>query len=222
MPQKAYNEVEKEAFLETGSFIYSNPFTRWITNEGHKACARLRRFDLSGGIVIDLGCGEGDHFPYITYANVIGIDILPEMLARARRKFPDRAQLVQGDIFKLPFKDNSIRSITSFGNLEHLTQLSYSLEEIHRILAYDGEFVFGIPTEGIIYRLGRELTTKRHVEKVTGVDYGRLVDKEHINKCNYIIKTLKMFFKIDKLRGVPLYSPNITLNFVIVGRCVKK
>jgi phosphatidylethanolamine/phosphatidyl-N-methylethanolamine N-methyltransferase len=221
MKQKIYSKIEKEAFLETGNFIYANPATRWATNQGHKACSHLRKFDSHRSTVVDLGCGEGDHFPYIKNANIIGIDSLPEMLANAEKKYPGRAQLRQESIFNLSFEDNSQKSMFSFSVLEHLTPLEDALKEIHRVLADDGEFIFGIPSEGFLYRIGR-LSVQRHVEKATGVDYDSLLSKEHVNRCSDILAALKKYFCIEKLVGVPFIIPRINFNIFLVGRCIKE
>lgn len=212
---------EKEALLETDRYIYSNPITRWMTNSGHQACARLRQFDSPGIFVVDLGCGTGTHFRYITSADIVGVDAMSEMLAKARENIHGKGSLVQGDIFSLPFKDNSVTSIASFGTLEHLFPLSEALKEIYRVLKMGGEFIFGIPCEGFLYRLGRRFTTKRHVEKTTGVNYDELLKKEHVNQCKSILKQLNGIFTIQKLVGVPFYIPSVNLNFVLVGRCIK-
>lgn len=215
-------DIENKAFMETGRYIYRNPIIRWLTNSGHSTCARLRKFDFARSLVVDLGCGGGAHFPYIRSAEIVGLDIQSEMLAIAYKETSDRSSLAQGDIFHLPFKDSSIASIVSFGVLEHLSPLAKALREVHRVLRTGGEFIFGIPCEGVLYRLGRELTTKRHVEKTTGVNYDELLAKEHVNRCRDILKELRKVFTVQNLAGVPFYIPSINLNFVLCGRCIKK
>ena len=217
-------DKNKTALLETSNYIYTNPITRWITLKGHQACARLRRYDMPGVTVVDLGCGEGDHFPFVKQADILGVDILPEMLERAERKYSGRAQLMQADIFSISefLPPGLAKSIVSVGTLEHLAPLEKALGEIEKILADDGEFIWGIPTEGLLYRIGRELTTKRHVQKETGVDYDALLAQEHVNRCRDIVRALKRYFHIDTMRGVPFGIPSVDLNFMLVGRCVKK
>ena len=210
---------ERTAFVETGRYIYANPLTRWMTFKGHKACASLRKFD--NGLVVDLGCGTGDHFPFIKNSKIIGIDMAEEFLEKTKQKYPE-VELRKENIFNLSFNTASLKSIISFGVLEHLTPLDKALKEIKRVMADDGEFIFGIPTEGLLYRAGRNLTTKRHVEKVTGIDYNTLLRKEHINRCKDILVELKNFFILERLKGVPFRFPISSLNIFIVGRCLKK
>ncbi len=224
MVAKPKSENEQAAFLETSSYIYCNPITRWITLKAHEACAKMRIYDMPGETIVDLGCGEGDHFPFIKHAEILGIDILPEMLERAEKKYPKRAQLMQADVLSISkfIPESSVKSIVSIGSLEHLSPLDKALKEISIILADEGEFIWGIPTEGLLYRVGRELTTKRHVSRLTGVDYDALLAKEHVNKCRDIVKKLGRYFRIDRVRGVPFGIPLVDLNFMLVGRCIKK
>lgn len=210
---------EKEAFIETGNYIYLNPVTRWITLKAHKACAKLRKFD--NGLVVDLGCGRGDHFPFVNNSKVIGIDIVEELLEEGKRLYP-KMEFRREDIFNLSFANESLMSIVSIGVLEHLYPLKNALREINKVMADDGELLFGIPTEGFVYRLGRKLTTKPHVEKTVGVDYDKLLKTEHVNKCKHVIDELKKNFIIDKLVGVPFNTPFISLNIFLVGRCIKR
>lgn len=217
------NPQELQSFLETGDYIYRNHLTSWFTYLGHYFCAYLRRYDTSNETIVDLGCGDGSHFPFIKRAKIIGIDLLPEMLSKAENKFPGRAELRQEDILSLStFPDHSVNSIISFGTLEHINPLNQALKQISRILSSRGEFIFGIPTEGIIYRIGRYFTTKRYIEKKYGIDYIKLLKIEHVNESNFILNELQKYFIIDKLIGVPFMFPNIHINIFTVGRCFNK
>jgi len=217
----AYSKKEDLAFIETGNYIYSNPLTRWITLEAHRKCARLREYDSVENTVVDLGCGMGDHFPYIKKAKIIGIDINNYFLNKAKINFPN-ADLRKENILRTSFRKNSVKSIICFSTLEHILPLQDALKEINRILSPGGEFIFAIPTEGMLYHFGRNLTTKRHVEKITGIDYDKLLAQEHVNKCRTIIKNIKHYFILDNITGVPFKIPLVELNIFLVGKCRKK
>jgi len=214
-----WTKEERRAMQVTQYYTYTNFFIRNFTLWGHRACKKLRKCGKEQ--VIDLGCGTGEHFPYIHSKKIIGVDVNEDRIWIARKRFP-YVDIRKEDIFNLSFKDNSVDSIVSVGTLEHLDPLEDALKEINRIMTFDGEFIFCIPTEGLIYRLGRNITIKRYVEKTIKVDYLKLLEKEHINMCKDILDKLKKFFIIGKLVGVPFRLPIINLNIFIVGRCLKK
>jgi ubiquinone/menaquinone biosynthesis C-methylase UbiE len=59
--------------------------------EAEKAMALIKTYKLSkGNELLDLACGTGGHIPYwLKHYRVTGLDISPEMLALAQKKFPD-------------------------------------------------------------------------------------------------------------------------------------
>lgn len=215
---KTHTSREKAAFEETGRYIHDNFWLSAITNLGYKQCARLITAKEK---VVEIGCGMGDFIPYCPCAQYIGLDLSEEFISIAQQTFPQH-QFAVGDAYNLPFDNCSVKSILSFAILEHLSELDTALGQMQRVLADDGEFIFGIPTEGLLYKIGRNITTRRHVEKVTGVNYDELLKKEHVNKCSDVLHRLRQHFIIDKLVGIPFRLPIINLNLFIVGRCIKK
>ena len=205
------------AFEETNRYIHKNPVLSFITNRGYRACNGLIQNKES---VLDVGCGTGDFIPYLNCKHYTGLDIHENFITIARERFP-HYEFVLGDVYSLPFNDSTIPSIVSFGLLEHLKDIDKGINEIRRVLAADGEFIFGIPTEGFIYRMGRNFTTKPHVEQATGTDYDNLLKIEHVNSCKDVLQGLKINFIINKISGVPFKLPFVSCNVFIVGRCVK-
>ena len=215
---KIRTQKEDTAFEETGRYIHSNFWLSAITNLAYKKCARLITVKEK---VVEIGCGTGDFIPYCPCAQYMGLDISEDFISIAQNNFPQH-QFVVADAYNLPFDNSSIKSILSFAMLEHLNNLDAALGEVNRVLTDDGEFVFGIPTEGLLYRIVRNLTTKRHVQKVTGVDYNELLKKEHVNKCKDVLSALKEHFIIENSTGIPFRLPIVNLNVLIVGRCIKR
>ncbi|MBK9435976.1 MAG: class I SAM-dependent methyltransferase [Micrococcales bacterium] len=69
-----------------------------------RAAAQLLVAELEGpGVVIDLGCGAGDLCEPVRAASFdyLGVDLSPDMVALAQRRFPDAA-FRQGSAFDLP------------------------------------------------------------------------------------------------------------------------
>jgi demethylmenaquinone methyltransferase/2-methoxy-6-polyprenyl-1,4-benzoquinol methylase len=91
--------------------------------------------------ILDLACGTGDltralavRFPD---AEVTGLDLTPEMLARASGN--DRIVWKQGDMCDTGLPDGSIDLVTGGYALRNAPDLDTALDEIHRVLRPGGE-----------------------------------------------------------------------------------
>jgi len=96
--------------------------------------------------VLDLGCGDG-HFASLLSLPppVVGVDISPRALKRARRRrFYQELHCCGADA--LPFPDAGIRTVLSNCVLEHIQPIARTLDEVARVLAPGGLFVFSVPS----------------------------------------------------------------------------
>jgi SAM-dependent methyltransferase len=81
---------------------------------------------LSGGVVVDLGCGTGRALPALRAvagpdAIVVGIDVTREMLDAARARDRDGSgALVLGDALALPLRRGSVDAIFAAGLVAHV------------------------------------------------------------------------------------------------------
>jgi demethylmenaquinone methyltransferase/2-methoxy-6-polyprenyl-1,4-benzoquinol methylase len=95
----------------------------------------------SGSAVLDLACGTGDlsFAAAARGADVVGIDITPEMLVLARaRDDGARVRLAAGDMTALPLPDARFDVITTGYGLRNVPDLAAALAEIHRVLRPGG------------------------------------------------------------------------------------
>src|SRR5207248_11413958 len=85
---------------------------------------RLGRFlTLSGEErALDVGTGAGAFAlalaPHVR--EVVGVDIVPELLAEARKRAPANVELVEGDAVALPFERASFVVVTTARTLHHV------------------------------------------------------------------------------------------------------
>ena len=93
-----------------------------------------------GARALDLACGTGDIARLLAGAGarVIGLDITHSMLTRARRKMPDAAAFVTGDMAALPFPDAAFSVVTTGYGLRNVPDLRQALREAHRVLTPGG------------------------------------------------------------------------------------
>jgi phosphatidylethanolamine/phosphatidyl-N-methylethanolamine N-methyltransferase len=72
-----------------------------------------------GAQVLEVGAGTGTSFPaYPTHCNVTGVDLAPDMLARARQKIEDNGwghlKVIEMNALDLKFPDNSFDFVMAF------------------------------------------------------------------------------------------------------------
>jgi SAM-dependent methyltransferase len=98
------------------------------------------------GTVLDLGCGPGhltDHLRSLG-VDAIGIDMVPEFVAHARKTHPDGDYRL-GSMTDLGVPSGSVAGILAYFSLIHLPppELDAVLAEFRRVLAPDGTLVVG-------------------------------------------------------------------------------
>ena len=123
--------------------------------------------------ILDLGSGTGllREFLHVK-KGFIGIDISYEMLKQAS------GARVQGDIEKLPFKDNSLSTVLSFTALQNLESADKMLAEVHRVLKKNGIFVLTVLNK-VSLPLGSIEKQFKIVEmKVCGEDLGLVLSPD--------------------------------------------
>jgi SAM-dependent methyltransferase len=92
-----------------------------------------------GGRIADIGCGPGHVAHYLAErgANVVGVDLSPEMIAEARAAYPEIAFHV-GDMFALPPEVGALAGIVAFYAIVHTPTDRLPFREFHRVLAPGG------------------------------------------------------------------------------------
>jgi len=113
-------------------------------------CEALRRVLSRNSRWLDLGCGHQVFAEWMTREQrevvdtaclVVGID----EDWRGLREHPAMANKVFGNVMRLPFRSASYDVVTANMVVEHLPDPAVVLEEVRRVLAPDGVFVFHTP-----------------------------------------------------------------------------
>ncbi len=114
-------------------------------NKGLKLVG-VRMFRPSRGMsILDVGCGTGSHLElYQRYkCDLYGIDLSPSMLAIARERLGDTAQLDLGDASDMPYEDGRFDLVISMLSLHEMSPGTRSgvLSEIKRVLKPNGRIL---------------------------------------------------------------------------------
>ncbi len=186
----------------------------WLQNLGHKKIYQWLK-KSSNGIFLDLGIGQGSQFidPEFSPEGLLRSDLSLHNLLIYKKHHPE-FKLLALNAETLPIKSNSIDHVLSIYMLEHIPDLEGSLREIHRVLHDNGNFFIALPTEGgFLYKLGRELTTKRYVERNFDIDYDEVIKAHHLHNYPEIEALVKARFEIKKIQYLPFtFLPTYHLN----------
>jgi ubiquinone/menaquinone biosynthesis C-methylase UbiE len=106
------------------------------------ACKRVK-----GRRVLDIASGEG----YGTHAlskaakSVIGVDISPEAIEHARKKYGLDFRLGSAD--SIPIASSSVGVVVSFETIEHVPVVAKFVDEVFRVLEPGGVFIVSTPNK---------------------------------------------------------------------------
>jgi ubiquinone/menaquinone biosynthesis C-methylase UbiE len=99
--------------------------------------------------ILEVGCGRGIALPVLERLcaprRLVGLDVDEELLVEAARNLREHgteAELHRGDVRQMPFADEAFDVIIDFGTLYHIARSQAALDEIARVLAPGGTFVY--------------------------------------------------------------------------------
>jgi len=180
-------------------------FEQWFGEEYHalyphrdsedarRAVALVQRIApwAPGAPVLDLACGAGRHAAELEEAGarVIGLDLSPAMLHRARLR--TRALLVRGDMRKLPFRPGSIavavNLFTSFGYFRDDREHGLVVQQIAAALTPGGRFVLDYLNADQVRR-----SLRRDTEEIAELPTAVLVRRRFSEEGRYVVKEIEM------------------------------
>jgi SAM-dependent methyltransferase len=110
----------------------------WVNR---RELALVRRLLPPAGRALDLACGTGRLSAALDRPGfrVVGLDVSPEMLRVARGRGP--APMVQGDGFRLPFRDGAFDAAVALRLLFHFADVGMLLGEMARVVRPGGALV---------------------------------------------------------------------------------
>jgi SAM-dependent methyltransferase len=106
---------------------------------------RRELFSLASGSVLDVGCGYGSNFEYLSNTtHITGIDVSPVMLDMARehaRRLNIEVDLRQGDVEALDFPDHTFDTVISaLATCSYLNPIA-ALREMRRVCKPEGRLL---------------------------------------------------------------------------------
>jgi SAM-dependent methyltransferase len=179
-----------------------NPIGKIFLNNFLKTAVKTIR-PLNIETILDAGCGEGFTLERLRQEKIgkvyKGIEYEKDAVALANKLYPD-LEVSQGDIYKLPFKNNTFDLVVCTEVLEHLENPKKAYRELLRV---SRKYVLiSVPNEPFftIQRIGR-LQNVRHLG----------AHPEHIQHW-----TIPAFLKFVKVRGVKVMVKKFPIPWTMV------
>jgi O-antigen biosynthesis protein len=98
--------------------------------------------------VLDAGCGMAYGTALLAASGAgetVGVDLAEEVLDHVREQMPNGVVLLQGDVRRLPFDDDTFDLVVCFEVIEHVSEPGEVLDELRRVLAPGGVLVISSP-----------------------------------------------------------------------------
>jgi 2-polyprenyl-3-methyl-5-hydroxy-6-metoxy-1,4-benzoquinol methylase len=115
----------------------------------YKKMRRVLELVKPGRALIDVGCGIGEFIVQLRdrFDTVVGIDISPPEIEFARKRLgkEKHVSLHCGTLESFRFPAEHFDVCLCLDALEHVPEVFQLLQEIYRILRYQGEFIVTIP-----------------------------------------------------------------------------
>jgi len=142
---------------------------------------------------LEIGAGTLNHLLY--ERNTRPYDIVePFKELFTSLDWSNRIRNVYYDISEIPIEQKYER-IISIASLEHIVDLPSVVAKAGLLLAKEGRFRIGIPSEGtLLWYLGWRLTTGLEFKLRYNLDYGVFMRYEHVNTADEIEEVLNYFF----------------------------
>ncbi len=192
-----YHELDVKSGYSTKNPILRAMFRKFF----NKIRRTIDRFDVNN--ILDVGCGEGITIKNIRMSNhvhVVGLDISDEFLKTAKKINHD-VDFIKGDIYDLPFGDDSFDLVICTEVLEHLINPEKALKELKRV---SRRFcLISVPHEPI-FRVGNILklsylrnlgNTPGHIQNWSKKSFENLL-KKHFKKISIDLSLLVWMFVI--------------------------
>lgn len=150
-------------------------------------------------LVLDAGCGDGLQMSrYVQSQRVVGMDLSFTRLKRAKERL-GRAVVFTGDMFNLPFKENTFDVVILSQVIEHFEKPEIILQKLHQILKPGGHIILDTPSQSNVVDIFLRLFGIKP-------KWGYTVDETHL--WFFTMKQLTSFleksgFTITRIQGAP-------------------
>lgn len=142
------------------AYFHRSPIIRRLFSKRLEQSLRWAGDGTGRSACLDLGCGGGALLPSLSksFAKVIGLDKDIGPAAKLKEALSlDNVELVEHNLYTLSLPAESLDCIFAVSIMEHLDDPAKAIRLLSGWLAPGGVLVVSVPSENLIYRMGRQL-----------------------------------------------------------------
>lgn len=136
---------------------------------------------VAGKRVLDVACGEGYGSKLLKSwgaESVVGVDISESALQVANSKFAEEGiTFLHHSAEELPFESNSFDVVVSFETIEHLEHPEKFLEEISRVVKFNGTVLISCPNDNYYAKNDQNFSNPFHRHRYTWFEFREIAEK---------------------------------------------
>jgi SAM-dependent methyltransferase len=181
-----------------------------------KTTRKFSKLVREGDSVLDVGCASGGfcHEVLKRGAKYTGLDITPNLLAKARKRFP-KIVFIEGDIRRLPFGCNAFDVVVSWDVIVHVEEYLKAVDELYRVTRrnvifscqlWDGDEDVPGEQEQVPYNILGKVNFVKYLENLAPsvkvfAEYGYTLPNVKVpDKCKINLNTIAV---LDKTQSSP-------------------
>lgn len=190
------NEYKRNRENPNASLNFKQKLEHWM----HRQVANVA---APKGALLEIGAGTLNHLSWEDAARPYDI-IEPFTALYEEKEEATQLRNIYQNIFQIP-TNVEYSKILSVAVLEHLVDLPQVVAKSALLLSNDGVMVNGIPSEGgLLWYLAWKFGTGVSFRIRTGLSYTKLMQYEHVNTAEEILRVLRVFFADVRYVRFPL------------------
>ena len=134
--------------------------------------------------ILEAGCGAGRYVKYLSDKgyDCVGIEYSRATVDKVKSKWPE-LDVIEGDVEKMPYSDNTVNGIISIGVIEHFEEGPEKvLAEMKRVLEPGGVALITVPCLNLFRRLKGPFCGISHSVRVNPI-VRKILGKKRYKRC---------------------------------------
>jgi SAM-dependent methyltransferase len=169
------------------------------------------------GRTLEIGPGLTEIAHLLDDVRTDAIDVDPYFAAELAKAYP-KCNVIVGDIQseQPALQPQTFDRVVAFHVLEHLRDLPVAIAQIKKAMKPGAAFDVMLPCEGgLMYSLGRQVTTARYFKKKFKRDFKKFISQDHVNTAAEVVKLLRTEFSVEFTVYYPIRIPSVHVNLCV-------